>query len=900
MSKQKTKETLWVSSVSPEELDGQSYIPTSLKVNGDEVLFGNEAIAAGLAGRKTNNEFKVALGDVVPGGAVTNRELFTGDDGKQRTAYELSKIYFDSLLSKVESQYQRNPDTKKYPAKIIVAEPLSFQIASKNKNWLRYYRDNIKRILFAYEDVEFLPEPFAVYQYYRYGQKFPQLHESKKHIAFIVDFGGGTFDACVIESNNDGDVSQTGKHSKPLSADSIDVGGFVINREIAKYLIKISLGDSDRSKADKFIEQNGRVRKGILNEDSLSDAYKRFISMYEKLEALAETYKIGLSTKIADWGLEAECYEFVEVDIPKNALISNEWVRHEFRGHQLRKIFVHEIWNKKLKEKVKGVLKIAEQELKGKSISVTLISGGSSNLRWLNELLQKDFNSELHNAYPVKISHSFQEVVANGLAIECARRFYSNNSEFVAVTYNPLKLKLAPNGEYINDLYKYKSVEDKIDMSSAKHGDLLPSAQALAHFFDKEIHWQVKLKRTPSSYLEYFFIRPDEKESFYNNEETRVETKNKKQFDSKTRIGLTVREDGTAIPRFIYQIENTLGGTKENAVNGRPFHIDMTSDSASNNQKSFYIGFDFGTSNSSLCVLPHENIELIQQRQDDSSWRGLSEEASALPYPVAQSVKKFLSNHDNNKTAALAREAFEAALAILSYTALAELYSHKEVSGVLKNFQHRSAGPLFGLLQNCLNSLGRKAVCTISLLPIINDKDIKKEFENAITDFNDDKHQTLGSRQPNWPSHVELIIRYVSKMMEGKIFGYSLESDKDPFSGTITTTFKSAKDTPPFIDTHRFKGRIEISSLFAWIIDTDSGEALNLAPFIFWDKSSDNNTSPNCYLFNKKSDNDGYSVKFCNKDDTVEASSIDEGFHNFLVRAFSGELLPSRKVELDL
>jgi molecular chaperone DnaK (HSP70) len=38
-----------------------------------------------------------------------------------------------------------------------------------------------------------MPEPFAVFQYYRYGVKHPLVAQRTKHIALVFDFGGGTY-----------------------------------------------------------------------------------------------------------------------------------------------------------------------------------------------------------------------------------------------------------------------------------------------------------------------------------------------------------------------------------------------------------------------------------------------------------------------------------------------------------------------------------------------------------------------------------------------------------------------------------------------------------------------------------------------------------------------------------
>jgi hypothetical protein len=104
---------------------------------------------------------------------------------------------------------------------ILVAEPLMMQTGLVTSDWLSNYRRNIKRLLAGkqivgknFENIDFLPEPFAVFQYYRYGLKHPIVSERTKHYALVIDFGGGTFDTCIIEITKEGDINQTLRNLK--------------------------------------------------------------------------------------------------------------------------------------------------------------------------------------------------------------------------------------------------------------------------------------------------------------------------------------------------------------------------------------------------------------------------------------------------------------------------------------------------------------------------------------------------------------------------------------------------------------------------------------------------------------------------------------------------------------
>ena len=888
MSKDLSQKTLWVTSVSPREVDGASYIPTALCYETKfKPTVGRAAVALSDNNSLLNSNFKIDLGDVNPGVTGGRKQFDTGSGRK--TAYELSKDYIDGVLSSVEDELIHNKSigTKVgVPAKIVVAEPLSFQVEGRSSSWLPNYRENLRRILSRYEKVEFLPEPFAVYQYYRYGLRVPGLLDRGKHIALILDFGGGTFDACVIESTHQGDISQTGKHSKPLSANSIPIGGFYVNRRIALYLIKSRLEGNDKKNADTYFNQYERVLK---NDDSLTKGVlktecQNFISNLEELERRVEDYKIDLVSKISSWDLSAEAYERTVVSLPVHPFRIGSWTDSELYAHQFRQIF-EEIWATKINSIVSKVLKVAEDGLQGRSITTTLISGGSSNIRWLEKLITRDFPNELANAAPIPISHSFQEIVANGLAIECARRFYSEDTEFVSVTYNPVRLHLACDGSEIETKYRYRSIDDRIEMKGARPGDLVPTAQSLRHFYDQHLQWRIKLHSPPKRYLEYYFCRPrgdgeasktglnrELDSDVYNIEETTVQTR-RKNFDSHIVVDLQVQSDGTTTPKFIYKRENALGGVSENSEQGRPFYIDMTTDSESNMIGSNFVGFDFGTSNSAICTLTHQQIDMTKNREDSDSWRGISDSLPELPYPVAIAVRHFLGCHTASETATSAREAFEAGIMFMAYVAAAEACSLGMIGKILSNFQHRSLGPLWNLLKTCVKKLGDKSQFSKAYRKIVlDDADIVR----AIRDFNDNKHQKLRANTRDWQKYVRLPLFVLSESLKGKKFVYSIDDRVMPFSRErYEGIFVVAHDNAPFIETVRYESNSSIAGPEALLIDCASGEAISLSPFIFWNKD-DHADHPSCYVLDRFStpDNNGPIVRPCDRECSILAKKI--------------------------
>jgi hypothetical protein len=155
----------------------------------------------------------------------------------------------------------------------------------------------------------------------------------------------------------------------------------------------------------------------------------------------------------------------------------------------------------------------------------------------------------------VLLEPDYQEVVAKGLAVECARRFYSEG-DFAAVTYNRLCLVLEPDGRG-REIKPYSPREEGLPDVGKMPGVLLPSASVLKAFVDHPMRWRVKLDHAPKSRLDYHFLRssldPEDVQALQNPGHTVVVTPKNARFHPTLAVELSVRDDGTASPRFIYR-----------------------------------------------------------------------------------------------------------------------------------------------------------------------------------------------------------------------------------------------------------------------------------------------------------------------------------------------------------
>lgn len=840
------RKSFFINAVRMVQFPGGESIPTAIRYREGGASIGLDALN-GSAQDVVNEDFKIGLGRIKPGQSAYTRARFACGDGARRSAHELTSDFLGQIC-RTTSDYlvARRMEPSRH---VLVSEPLSFH-ADENLDWLESYRGNLRRILGAkFRDVEFLPEPFAVYQYYRYGVRHSLVAQDRKHCALVIDFGGGTFDVSVVETSQTGDISRSGKHARPLGAHSKAVGGYEINRQIARSLLASAYTKAEtQDSVKRGLENYYRWREGSLDIEQLNAKNQIFLRWLRTFLRQIEAAKIQLSQRIGDWCLDSELSAAVLLEVPEDAFAPNpRFVPVRFTAEMLRSVFEREIWMRQLKGCVRSAIDRAKKELDGRPMDIVLLSGGSANLRWLESLLRRDFSDELSTAHVVSLRESYQEVVAKGLAIECARRAYEPQSEFADVTYNPLYLVLDPDSTGLQRK-PFRLIKGPIGIKQpTEPAQLLAAAETVETEDEQELAWRVRLDRPPRHHLNYYFGRGsnvDNLEDRYNFIQTRLATPRDTQFDSFIQLRLRIRADGTCVPTFIYRSEQD--GRAAASVEGQPFCIDLV---AANQRASraAYVGIDFGTATSAVSFVDWQQIEQYEIRSRDDFWLSLNELVD-LPAPIAMPIKAMLGSTRPEDQARQAMAALEGLLSFMCISAWADVTSRIELP--FKPFSSqwkRSAGPLKKLLLDFMQYKASSPFLDVFRRRI--NLDVQDELNAAIQALDDEKHHKRPAGSFDCKPLLEKLGNTCREAFKDWHFGYMEGIAKVGLSRRFSGMFRIGAGSPPYHMSLKYVGSNAYSELEALLVNPTAGEVLTLSPLFVWCRTQPAQVWQDCLVF---------------------------------------------------
>lgn len=830
---------LFINSINMVCVDDYANIPTILLYQGNKILIGRQATEFASSSSILNDNFKVELGNLDPRN-IFGRRLFLTESGESKSAYNLTSDFIEALFKKINDWIDARGLT---PAKnIIIAEPVYLHKDVTNKNWLPNYRDHLRRMLSPrFDTIDFLPEPFAVFQYYRYGLRHPLVAGHIKHVAMILDFGGGTFDVSVVETTVKGDISAGGRNSRPLAASSIPIGGYHINEQVAEKLLFSHITDKEKKKSirtalNKYYEWR---RDPQVELTDLRGDYQSFIRHFRSLVFHVEHAKIAVCSAINDWGIETE-YSIVpgaQVQIPLDPLKEKtDYASARLDAYNLREIFVNKIWKTNIYPLICSSLEKARNELQGQQISVILLSGGSSNIRWLGSLIRDELIPKLGDAELLELREDFQEIVSKGLAVECTRRFFSQDGDFGAVTYNRLCLVLDPDTTG-TEIRPFKPVTEGLPEVKNLEGVLLPSASALRSLYGQNLIWKVKLNRPPRKLLNYYFLNssfdPSDVQNLHNIDHA-VVTPRGTSFGSTISVNLIVREDGTATPEFVYSKESRDQQSRT-SVQGKPFYLDMTCAAAATTSEA-YLGFDFGSSNSSISYVDRSGVTVYRERSENKAWKDLNELVWSLPYPVAVELASYMAQNRSDGLAKEALSVLESILTLVSYGTYQEYRSSKnkkKESRIFSGFTKRSIGPLWKLLRESLNGFDTKINIFSPFERFLKDE-MSNDFNQVVTTLAQIKHDKASQKDLDHFRWVQALSNLTNEVFTENIFGYFENVTRCRFRSEYEGIFRCAYGPhKQFVKTLQYRGNVSFFDGETFIYNKKFSTLLKLTPLIF-------------------------------------------------------------------
>jgi molecular chaperone DnaK (HSP70) len=844
-----SKKKLLINQVKVASVQDRNTIPTRIQYEGKSYKIGHDVQQSSPSRGKIIENFKVELGRQSREQLISSKK--TVAKGHTRTFMGVAKDYLESLCDEIEA------DLKRYgqplPDKVLVAEPISIEEEGKvSGQWLSNYRFAVTRALHSkFDEIDFLPEPFAVFQYYRYGLRHPLLSEQSQHIALVLDFGGGTFDVSIIETTKEGDISQGGRASRPLAAKSIPVGGFFINQKIAESLLFSALPDrKSKTTSRAALKTIGDFSSlSIIDNDNLPTEYANFARHFQNLLNEVEAAKINICNSIKNWDLTPNLVHRVRhiVNVPQSPFSeSGEIAEISVSADDIREVFIRDVWSARLKEAITKAIKRAQEEIKGKPISVVLLSGGSTNIGWTRSLFERDLSSLLGDASILEISENYQEVVAKGLAVECARQFYTEgDGDFGAVTYNRLNLVLRTDKESPK-VYSYRPRSPGLSHPESD-GVLLPSAASLRAYEGEKIVWKARLSSAPSHSLSYYYMKssfdPDDLESLHNVAANRVFIKNRV-YGQGIDVELEVGPDGSAHPSFLL---NRGKGDREERVFGEPFYLDMTHAGQVAPQES-YLGLDFGTATSAASAVFQSDIKAYKDRSKEKSWLELSDLIEILPYPVAHPLAQYVSQTDRRLLETTWKTAIESMLTFAAYIAFADVSAtHGNRSIVFPANFNRSAGPLLDLLSKLRPIEVSGTLVAKALLPLLGDESLSnlRDIVSAVNDIKHDRQPSIDFNQSL--THVGNVIKAAIGTSQ---FGSFETTQKKSFGPGYTGIFRSfCGANPPFIELSNYSGNFDFNCVDVFLADISSGRVLPLSPLYYAFSPREFDLSGDCPLY---------------------------------------------------
>ena len=528
-------------------------------------VIGDHARQHAMSGRPAAQDFKLSIGDpdasfegkpsTKPGRQDT-RWLLRRDLSGTATylsTREVARIFLQTLIKEMGE----------IPKQLIIGLP-----AITEEEWQKNYRRHISQLLaeMGLGEPAFFPEPYAVFQYYRYVEK---LIPSADHslTVLIVDYGGGTLNYSIIETTREGNLSRGGATASPLGVESVKGGG----KEIDLRLLKLAIS---------------KLKDPALRKESVEAR----VALMPWALLIAEEIKIALAGRMTAQRLNDDCSQICETRVvPAGYYHPEISFEMALTGEDLKNV-IRGLWMSTLGPAILQTIKKAKYGkvgLRFTSLDKVVLAGGSSGLPFLTQLLATTLSGEVEvKTKDIIIGKDVHKAVAYGLAIEAKeqrKRALRTNNSVGPCVFSPLYLYVGSSRVAKPEKpYVWRVSGDRKETHAP--GALLAGPMKIGGL---AAEYEIKLPFRPHHSLFYWFCDSDQEKSpsgdrlNVQQDVLQVPQNAQKTFALALRFG----EDGIVQPTFKFGDHSLKGGPF--LYGGLKIARDVDS----------YAGIDLGTSN---------------------------------------------------------------------------------------------------------------------------------------------------------------------------------------------------------------------------------------------------------------------------------------------------------------
>lgn len=475
---------------------------------------------------------------------------------KETNLDELAEDYFRQVLKQTFDNY---PEMEAKPRVIVGIPPAA---SEEQKLWRSIYKKRIETIFekLDFPKPKFFPEPFAVFQYYRYQEKFPSRAEKQNVV--VVDIGGGTTDVCLIQTTLKGRLARGGVNCVPHGVKSKEIGG----ANLDYYLAKEHGLDGTHSGILQLIKTK---RESLLKH--------------------ADNHTTG--------------------DLKEDEFIEWEGKKVVFDIELIKRVFIEKVWptiNALLDDSIQESIKV--ERLTVENVQFVILAGGVCQIGFVQELIERKLRQRTEFKQTKFIREpDYKRAVAHGLAIEAAansRHHKLAPTRISAYLQDDLKFEC---GHKNGDFYVPKKMKSKYkSQCDLAQGVILKGPMELDQLRHQPRSWVFNLKQDSTKFFYRFSkINSPNEEIELNKNWLTISRKKNQRTGRQLELSMTLDRDGFA--KFeVDTTDNIRFRLKD------PIDLHDLSDI----EGDAFFGIDFGTDNTQIAYANVQDSRLLQPIPD--------------------------------------------------------------------------------------------------------------------------------------------------------------------------------------------------------------------------------------------------------------------------------------------